>query len=393
MKYRTVRLMAAAVATTCVMMAATCHAADESHGRHIVNEAVRPAMEKYDIPGMAVGIAVDGASYIFNYGVASRETRKPVDAATLFEIGSISKTFTVTLASLAEVEGHLSWSDKTSQYLPSMKDTPFGDVRLLYLATHTPGGFPLQLPDDVTNDAQLTAYLEHWKPAYKAGTMRTYANPSIGMLGRIAARSMDGDFAALMEHRIFAALGLSGTYLHVPKSRMPDYAQGYTKRDEPARMTEAVLSSEAYGVRSTASDMLRFLTANMGQLPLQPALQRAITATHTSYFRAGVLTQDLIWEQYDEPVALDTLLRGNSSEMAYNATPAAPLIPPQAPRADAWINKTGSTNGFGAYVAFIPERRLAIVLLANKNYPNDARVALAHEILSRLARKNGSPSD
>lgn len=150
-------------------------------------------------------------------------------------------------------------------------------------------------------------------------------------------------------------------------------------------MTPGVLFAEAYGIKTTAGDMIRFMQANMKMIPLDAKLQRALIDTHTGYFKAGGMTQDLIWEQYPYPVALKTLLAGNSSTMALDATPVSAIKPPQKPRDDVWINKTGSTNGFGAYIAFIPRKRLGIVILGNKNFPIDARVAAAHDILARLA--------
>jgi beta-lactamase class C len=210
------------------------------------------------------------------------------------------------------------------------------------------------------------------------------------MLGMIAARSLNEDFVALMQGKLFPALGMNRTYLNVPSSERKNYAQGYTKNDEPIRMVPGVLASETYGIRTTADDLVHFVEANLGIFNLDEKLQRALTATHTGYFRISQMTQDLIWEQYSYPVALKDLLAGNSAKISYEANPVIEIAPPSPPRENVVINKTGSTNGFAAYVAFIPEKALGIVLLANKNYPLDARVMVAHQILNRLDTDNVS---
>jgi beta-lactamase class C len=107
--------------------------------RKAVDDAIQPLMAKDNIPGMAVAITIAGKSSVFNYGVASTETRKPVTADTMFEIGSVTKTFTATLTSWAQVNNHLSLSDKVDNYLPSLRNTPFGNLSLLNLGTHTSG--------------------------------------------------------------------------------------------------------------------------------------------------------------------------------------------------------------------------------------------------------------
>jgi len=343
-------------------------------------------MAKGNIPGMAVGVIVDGRAQVFNYGVASTQTRKPVTDATLFELGSVSKTFTATLTQWAQVDKRLSLNDSVGEYLPTLRGTPFGGVSLLDLGTHTPGGLPLQVPDEIHNDAQLMAWFKAWHPTYAPGTVRTYANPGIGTLGVIAAKSMGQDFTVLIERRLFPALGLKNSFIDVPVERAADYAQGYTKDGKPIRMAGGVLAAQAYGVKSTASDMLRFVEANMKLVKLDANLQRAITDTHTGYFQAGPMTQDLIWEQYPYPVSSSALLQGNGTAMALDATPVTRIDPPQAPNDDAWINKTGSTNGFGSYVAFVPAKRIGIVILGNRNFPIADRVEAAHRILTSLAQ-------
>ncbi|USU19464.1 class C beta-lactamase [Paraburkholderia fungorum] len=385
MNLRAISVIATALFTCAIPTVS--RAADDQQSRisQTVSRAIQPVMAKDNIAGMAVGIVDGDRHYVFNYGLASTETKQPVTRDTLFELGSVSKTLTATLASYAQVRGDLSLSDQSDKYLPSLRNSPFGKVSLLSLGTHTPGGLPLQVPDTIHNNDQLMQYFQQWQPTYAPGTYRTYANPGIGALGLITAKSMGQDFSRLMENQLFPALDMKRSYIKVPASALNDYAQGYTKQGAPIRMAPGVLSEEAYGVRTTAADMIRFVQANMNLIPLDPKFQRAVTETHTGYFKAGPMTQDLIWEQYPYPVKLQTLLDGNSPAMIFNATPVTAISPPQAPREDVWINKTGSTNGFGAYIAFIPQKRLGIVILANKNFPIEERVSAAYRILTSLA--------
>jgi beta-lactamase class C len=147
------------------------------------------------------------------------------------------------------------------------------------------------------------------------------------------------------------------------------------------------LSAETYGVKTTAADMLRFIEANMNLSSAEEKLQHGLMDTHTAYFTAGVMTQDLTWEQYPYPVDLKILLEGNSPAMIFKGVPVTKLTPPGEPREDVWLNKTGSTGGFGAYVGFIPAKRLGLVILANKSYPIDERITIAYQILTQLSKE------
>jgi beta-lactamase class C len=350
----------------------------------VIEDVIRPLMREYRIPGMAVAVTVNGENYFYNYGVASIETQKPITSDTLFEIGSDSKIFTATLASYAQVNGKLLLSDSASKYLPSLRGSSFDSISLLNLGTHTSGGLPLQVPETIGNTDQLMDYFRHWQPTYAAGTHRIYSNPGIGLLGMIAAQSMHESFDDAIEKKLFPMLGMKHSYINVPSDQMKDYAQGYTKQGAPIRLNAGVLSSEAYGVKSSTADMARFVAANMQIIKLDGKLQRAIDNTHTGYFRSGEITQDLIWEQYPYPVELKQVLAGNSDVMLYQATKATELNPPLQPQANVLINKTGTTNGFASYVAFVPAKKLGIVILANRNYPITARVTASYQILNQL---------
>lgn len=349
-----------------------------------VNDAANAVMEQHGIPGLAIAVTTRGQQHFYQYGLASKETQQPVTRNTLFEIGSVSKTLTATLAAYAEAQGKLSLTDSPSRHLPALEGSALDAVSLIDLATHTAGGFPLQLPEEIRNEKQLTDYFKSWRPQHPQGSYRNYANPSIGLLGRATAASLQRSYRDAMHEQLLPELGMSSTYLEVPASEMPRYAQGYNQKGDPIRLNPALLAEEAYGVKTTSEDLLRFVEAQLGVVETDEKVAQAMAATRTGYYRVGAMTQALVWEQYRYPVVLDDLLAGNGSKMVLESHPVEAITPPLAPQADVWINKTGSTNGFGAYVAFIPARQLGIVILANRYYPNEERVKLAHRILSEL---------
>ncbi|EPT6932892.1 CMA family class C beta-lactamase [Cronobacter malonaticus] len=344
---------------------------------------VKPLMARYQIPGMAVAVSVNGETHFWHYGVASKATRKPVDEKTLFEIGSLSKTFTATLASEAQHEGKLDFSAPASQYLPALKGSAFDHVTLLNLATHT-SGTPLFVPDAVKNTAQLMAWYRAWQPEKPVGTERVYSNLGIGLLGMITAKALDKPFSEAMEQGLLRDFGMTHTFINVPDAAMGDYAQGYNKDDKPVRVTPGPLDAESYGLKSGSADLLRYLQIQLGEQEVAPGWRQAINATHNGYYRSGEFTQGMMWEYYPWPSPLSRLVEGNSSQRIMKGLAATAIVPPQPAPEAAWYNKTGSTNGFSTYAVFIPEKRIALIMLANKWFPNDDRVKAAYAIIQQL---------
>ncbi|WP_207401626.1 class C beta-lactamase [Phytopseudomonas dryadis] len=385
LKTTTLRSLGLAVAMLCSSTAALAsEAAAPVALRAVVDGVVQPLMAANAIPGMAVAVSVDGETHVFNYGVASQEDGWPVDERTLFEIGSVSKVFTGTLGAWIAARGELSLADPAERHLPALSGTPLGRISLLDLATYTAGGLPLQFPDAVRGEEAMLAFFRDWHPSYPPGSRRLYSNPSIGLFGYLAARGAGADFEALMTTALLPKLGLSNTFLHVPEHEAQRYAYGTSEGERRIRVSPGALDAQGYGLKTTAADLIRFVQLAMDPSPLDGPLSEAFAATQTGYYRFGPAMQGLGWEIYDQPASLDVLLAGNAPALALEPQPVTRIDPPQRPRPDRFVNKTGSTRGFGAYAAFLPEQRIGIVLLANRNYPNAERIKAAWAILTSL---------
>ncbi|WP_426159780.1 class C beta-lactamase [Pseudomonas sp. TSRC2-2] len=363
-----------------------CHAATPTDAQlqALVTQAVTPVMQQNTIPGLTVALTLKGQTHYFNYGVADKDAGQKVSENTLFEVGSVSKTFTATLAGYAQAIGKLDLSSKASQLWPELKGSAFDNISVLQLGTYSAGGLPLQFPAKADSSDKMLGYYQQWKPQFPAGSHRLYSNPSLGLFGYLTAKSLGQPFEQAMTQTLLPKLGLQHTFLSVPPAQSKLYAQGYDSADQPVRVSPGALDAEAYGIKTSAADLLRYVQAQLKPASLAPELHNAIANTHIGYYRVGDMTQGLGWERYPYPISLEKLQNGNSTPMAVEPHTVEWLTPPQTEPANVLFNKTGSTRGFGAYVAFVPSRDMGIVILANKNYPNAERVKIAHTVFAAL---------
>lgn len=351
--------------------------------KQLVDQNFKPLLEKYNVPGMAVGIIQNNKKYETYYGLQSVQDKKAVNSNTIFELGSVSKLFTATAGAYAKNTGKISFDDTPGKYWKELKNTPIDQVNLLQLATYTSGNLALQFPDEVQTDQQVLTFFKDWKPKNPIGEYRQYSNPSIGLFGEIVGLSMKQPFSQVLEKTIFPDLGLKHSYVNVPKTQMQNYAFGYNQENQPIRVNPGPLDAPAYGVKSTLPDMLSFIHANLNPQKYPANIQRAINETHQGRYQVNSMYQALGWEEFAYPATLQTLLDSNSEQIVMKPNKVTAISKEPSVK---MYHKTGSTNGFGTYVVFIPKENIGLVMLTNKRIPNEERIKVAYAVLNAIKK-------
>lgn len=355
----------------------------ENKVAEMVEHSFSSAVADYDIPGLVVGVTMRGKHHFYAVGLASREDSIAASPDTIFELGSIGKIFNVSLAALAEQREALDLDTPVTDHLAELRGSAFDYITLMDLATHTTGGLPLKMPKVVQDVPDLIDWLADWQPRQRE--TRSYSNVSIGLLGYITAKALDTSYSEAVEQILFPSMGLKSTWVNVPVEDMGRYAFGYDRRtNAPIRVNPGVLDAQAYGVKSTARDMLRLLDLELGLIEDSSELSAALKRTQQGQTKTPYYVQGMIWEQYPWPASLELMVTGAGYSFVRNQKPVERIDPPMPPQEDVILHKTGSTNGFGGYVALLPGEDLGIVVLANRNYPNKVRIRATYDLLQKL---------
>ncbi|MDB6125003.1 MAG: hypothetical protein JWQ71_3996 [Pedosphaera sp.] len=226
--------------------------------------------------GIVVGMVDEHGSRIISYGKLDNGTDQEANGDTVFEIGSVTKTFTGLLLQDMIQRGEMKLNDSVAKYLPASVKIPIRngkEITLRQLATHSSGlpGIPDNLdPKRADNPyadytvGKMYAFLSGYKLTRDPGTPSEYSNLGMGLLGHAIALKAGTNYESLVVDRICRPLKMDSTRITLTPELKARLAIGHDLFGEAASSWDVPVLSGAGALRSTANDLLKYVSANLG---------------------------------------------------------------------------------------------------------------------------------
>lgn len=344
------------IVTCCLalMLGATARGATVT--RDQIDALVQPMVSEHYCKGAAVGLIDASGRRVFGYGVTRSGGAAP-DGQTVFEIGSVTKTFTATLLAQMVLSGEVKLDQPVKDLLPANVTVPQKDgvqITLLHLAMQR-SGLP-RMPDNFEPADPMNPYADYTpQKLYEAlaaielsrepGERYEYSNLGVGLLGHALSLKAGKRYEQLLVERICTPLGMNDTRITLDERLKSRLAAAHMGELVVANWDADSLAG-AGAIRSTVDDMLTYLAAETGLVksPLADAIK---------------LTQQR---------------RADAGEDAYIGL--------------AWHigNRTGTrwhdggTGGYSSFVAFEPQKKVGVVVLVN------SRCAMVDSVGTQLTK-------
>ena len=332
-----------------------------SHGSRPVDlDGLRAEIDaiaaEYVNVGAIIGVIDRNQSrHTFSYGSNTPGGSTRLDENSLFDIGSITKTFTSTLLADMELRGLVDPGDPVDRYLPADRVTmptfDGTDVELIHLATHTsglpkkpqdsdypkpPGINPLDHYAAYTADHVYGYLTDYCELEFRPGTRWLYSNTGAGLLGHVLGLIDGTSYAALLQRVILDELGMTSTFLFVPEDRKEDLARGHNESNGYAPPYHANDIFQGAGfLKSSLADLFIYVEANLGLI--ETPLAAAMNATHQPLV---AINDEFGWMGLDWMI----LELDDGQEIVYHG---------------------GRTGGYGAYIGFNKKLRTGAIVLCN----------------------------
>lgn len=328
--------------TVSVPVQVPSHFPSDAEIKHILAERID---EQRQSLGIVVGTFGPEGRRIVSHGRFGAFYARPVDGDTVFEIGSITKTFTTLLLAEMAGRGEVGLDDPVAKYLPETVTVPERggrQITLTDLATHTSGlpRLPGNLePADLENPyadytvEQLYAFLSDYALPRDIGSQYEYSNLGMGLLGHALARHADTDYGSLLHERILAPLDMLSTADTVYPDMKNRLANGHDQTLAPVAGWDLPTLAGAGALLSSVNDQLNYLELLLGARP--SPLQAALATTLATRRPTG---------ENDE-TGLGWVISGVGNSQ---------LI---------WHN--GGTGGYRSFLGFMPAKGIGVVALSN----------------------------
>ncbi|HZT41525.1 MAG TPA: serine hydrolase [Chthonomonadaceae bacterium] len=346
-----------------------------SLGLEDLDAFILETMEIWKVPGLAVAIVRDGqVVHARGYGWRDLKDRRPVTPATLFAIGSITKSFTVgTLAALAQ-QGKLDWDTPVREYLPDFRlHDPVATERMTPrdLVTHRSG---LPRHDGVWYNAPLSREelyhrLRYLEPSRDFRSAYQYNNLMYMTAGYLAERLSGRSWEECVRQMLFTPLGMNRANFSVNDSqRTEDYALPYQldeaeeAREIAFRVIDAV--GPAGSINASIEDMIPYLRLHLNG---------------GKHEETQVLAERDVKEMQSPQMPIpDSLPFPELGHVQYGMGLAIGSY-----RGHKRVSHGGGIDGFTAEFTFMPQDRIGMVLLSNM-YGSSLPAALALSLYDRL---------
>lgn len=326
-------------------------------------KTIKTVMETWQQPGLAVAVVSDG-EVVFEkgFGVRSLTSQDKITTHTVFQIASLSKTFTATLMGILADQRMISLNDPLRKYLPNLvlgSDEQTQQIKLWHILSHTTGfvghaGDP-KIEGGETYQSVLASF-EILKILYAPGLVHDYQNVLYSLVGDVVEKVAKKSFADEMKQLVFIPLGMTDASLGWEDLQNTfDKALPYVYRNKEQKpvpySTRYYATLPAAGINASIDDMAKWLLFQMEDNP--PLMsQSMLKKLHTQVISSP--SENARMRPFRERVSRTWYGLG------FRIYDYAGHV---------MITHGGMLNGFKSMLAYLPEERVGLVMLTNSTSP------------------------